>query len=69
MSDNDGEGGSGNEALSIMLNWIKSPSKGFSSIIFGLGIWGLILGVVNVVFGAVIAGERKVVHLLCPNKQ
>ena len=61
MSDNDGGGGSSNEALGIMLNWIKSPSKGFSSIIFGLGIWGLILGVVNVLFGAVIAGERKVV--------
>jgi len=53
------EGGS--EAVSMLLGWIKSPGKTFSSLIFGLGIWGLILGIVNVTLGAVVAGERKIV--------
>jgi hypothetical protein len=59
MSDKDGD--SGDETVSMIVNWFKSPGQAFSSLIFGLGVWGLILGIVNVVFGAVVAGERKVV--------
>ncbi len=53
------EGGS--EAVGMLLDWIKSPGKTFSSLIFGLGVWGLLLGIVNVAIGAVVAGERKIV--------
>ena len=59
MSDESGD--SGNESVSMIVDWIKSPGKAFSSLVFGLGVWGLVLGIVNVVFGAVVAGERKVV--------
>ncbi len=61
MSDNEEAGAGGSEAVSMLLEWVKAPGKAFSSLIFGLGVWGLILGVVNVTFGAVVAGERKVV--------
>ena len=59
MSDDSDD--SGNESVSMIVNWVKAPGKAFSSLVFGLGVWGLILGIVNVVFGAVVAGERKVV--------
>ena len=61
MSDNVEEGEGGSEAVGMLLDWVKSPGKAFSSLIFGLGVWGLILGVVNVTMGVVVAGERKVV--------
>jgi hypothetical protein len=59
MSDDSVEGG--NEIVSMIVGWFKAPGKAFSSLIFGLGVWGLILGIVNVVFGVVVAGQRKVV--------
>ena len=55
----DEEGGS--EAVDMVVDWLKSPSRGFSSMVFGLGLWGLVLGLVNLFCGAVVAGERKVV--------
>lgn len=61
MSEVAEGGAGGNEAVSIIVDWLKAPGKAFSSLIFGLGVWGLILGVVNVIWGVVVIGERKVV--------
>ena len=61
MGDDIDASEGGSEAVDMVLGWIKSPGKTFSSLIFGLGVWGLILGIVNVTLGAVVAGERKIV--------
>lgn len=61
MSEAGEEGEGGSEAVSIIVDWLKAPGKAFSSLIFGLGVWGLTLGLVNIIWGAVVLGERKVV--------
>ena len=61
MSDDSSPEDGGNEAVAILVDWLRAPGRAFSSLIFGLGVWGLILGIVNITMGAVIAGERKVV--------
>ncbi len=58
MSDNGIEGES---ASNPFLDLVKSPSQTLGTLVFSLGVWGLILGIVNVLCGAVVAGERKVV--------
>ena len=58
MSDDDSsEAGE----LEMIFSWLKSPGKGFSQLLFGLGIWGIALGVINLVWGAVVMSERKVI--------
>ena len=61
MGDDIDASEGGSEAVDMVLGWIKSPGKTFSSLIFGLGVWGLILVKFNVTLGAVVAGERKIV--------
>ena len=61
MSEDSSPEEGGGEAVAILVDWLKAPGRAFSSLIFGLGVWGLILGIVNITMGAVIAGERKVV--------
>jgi len=49
------------DALQMFTGWLKSPGKGFSQLLFGLGVWGIALGIINLVWGAVVMGERKVI--------
>ena len=58
MADEDSSAAS---ELQMITDWLKSPGKGFSQLLFGLGIGGSAVGIINLVWGAVVMGERKVI--------